>query len=76
MVESASRLTIDVFVLRLLAEIEIARAAGPNDVEELANILISRGFTTRAGRQSTAATINKLLSSRRAIDLSSPIKNE
>lgn len=66
---------VDVFIRRVLAEIEDARAAGAIDAESIADALNARGSATRAGRQWTAATINKLLSSPRATDISPAIKN-
>ena len=75
MVKPVWKLPVDVFVLRLLAEIGDARAAGAIDAESIADALNARGSTTRAGRQWMAATINKLLSSPRATDISPAIKN-
>ena len=75
MVKPVWKLPVDVFVRRVLAEIEAALAAGAIDAESIADALNARGSTSRAGRQWTAATINKLLSSPLATDISPAIKN-
>lgn len=75
MLKPVWKLPVDVFVRRVMAEIEDTRAAGAIDSESIADALNTRGSTTRAGRQWTAATINTLLSSPRANDLSPEIKN-
>ncbi len=75
MVKPAWKLSVDVFLRRVMAEIEDSMAAGATDAQSIADALNTRDSTTRNGRQWTAATINKLLSSSRASELSRAIKN-
>ena len=75
MVKPARTLSVDLFLRRAMAEIEDSMAAGATDAQSIADALNARGSTTRNGRQWTAATINKLLSSSRASELSRAIKN-
>ena len=74
MVKPGRILSIDLFLRRAMAEIEDSVAAGATDVQSMADALNTRGFTTRNGRQWTAATIDKLLSSSRAGESSRAIK--
>ncbi len=67
--------SVDLFLRRVMAEIEDSMAAGATDAQSIADALNTRGSTTRNGRRSTAATINKLLSSPRATDIRPAIKN-
>ncbi len=75
MVKPVWKLPVDVFLRRAMAEIEDSVAAGATDAQSIADTLNTRGSTTRNGRRWTAATINKLLSSSRATDMSPAIKN-
>ena len=75
MVKPARTLSVDLFLRRVMAEIEDSMAAGATDAQSIADALNTRDSTTRNGRQWTAATINKLLSSSRASELSRAIKN-
>ena len=75
MVKPVWKLPVDVFLRRAMAEIEDSVAAGATDAQSIADTLNTRGSTTRNSRRWTAATIDKLLSSPRAIDISPAIKN-
>ena len=75
MVKPVWKLPVDVFLRRAMVEIEDSVAVGANDAQSIADMLNTRGSTTRKGRRWTAATINKLLSSPRAIDIRPAIKN-
>ena len=70
----ARKLSIDLFLRRAMAKIEDSMAAGATDVQGIADALSTREFTTRNGRQWTAATIDKLLNSSRADESSHAIK--
>ena len=74
MVKPVWNLPVDVFVRRVLAEIEDARAAGAIDAVSIADALNARGFRIRNGRQLTAATSYKLLCSSRTTDIIPAIK--
>ena len=67
-------LSIDLFLRRAMAKIEDSAAAGATEVQRIADSLNAREFTIRNGRQRTAATIDKLLNSSRAVELSRVIK--
>ncbi len=67
-------LSIDLFLRRAIARIEDSVAAGTTDAQGIADALNTREFTIRNGRQWTAATIDKLLNSSRAVELSRVIK--
>ena len=67
-------LAIDLFLRRAMAKIEDSVAAGATEVQRIADALNTREFTIRNGRQRTAATIDKLLNSSRAVELSRVIK--
>jgi len=75
MVKPVWKLPVDVFLRRVMAEIEDSVSAGATDAQNIADALNTRGSTTRRGRRWTAATINKLLSSSRATDINPAIKN-
>ncbi len=75
MEKTVRKLPVDVFLRRAMVEIEDSVAAGATDAQSIADMLNTRGSTTRNGRRWTAATINKLLSSPRAIDIRPAIKN-
>ena len=75
MVKPVWKLPVDVFLHRVIAEIEDSVSAGATDAQNIADALNTRGSTTRHGRRWTAATINKLLSSSRATDINPAIKN-
>ena len=75
MVKPIWKLPVDVFLRRVMAEIEDSMAAGATDAQSIADALNTRRSKTRNGRRWTAATINKLLSSSRATDMSPAIKN-
>ncbi len=75
MVKPVWKLTVDVFLHRVIAEIEDSVSAGATDAQNIADPLNTRGSTTRHDRRWTAATINKLLSSSRATDINPAIKN-
>ena len=75
MVKPVWKLPVDVFLRRAMVEIEDSVAAGANDAQSMADMLNTRGSTTRNGRRWTAATINKLLSSSRATNISPAINN-
>ena len=75
MVKPVWKLPVDVFLRRAMAEIEDSMAAGATDAQSIADALNARGSTTRNGRRWTAVTINKMLSSSRATDISPAINN-
>ena len=75
MVKPARTQSVDLFLRRAMAEIEDSVVAGATDAQSLADALNTRGSTTRNGRRWTAATINKMLSSSRATDISPAINN-
>ncbi len=75
MVKPVWKLPVDVFLRRAMAEIEDSMAAGATDAQSTADTLNARGSKTRNGRRWTAATINKMLSSSRATDISPAINN-
>ncbi len=57
------RQAIEVFLRRLVAEIEDVRSTGADTSQEIAEALNSRRITTRKGRSWTAGTVRKFLSS-------------
>ncbi len=61
--KSIPELSAEVFMRRVVAEIEDARAAGASDPGRIAESLNARGFTTRKGRAWTAETVGKFLKS-------------
>ncbi len=67
-------LSIDLFLRRAMAKIEDSVAAGATEVQGIADAPNTREFTIRNGRQRTTATIDKLLNSSRAVELSRVIK--
>lgn len=54
---------IEAFVQRIVAEVEAAEAAGMQTPEAIAAHFNAKGLTTRKGRDWTAATVAKFLSS-------------